>query len=308
MKKIILSIPEPCHQDWNQMTPVEKGKFCSSCQKTVIDFSMMSDREIAAFLKKPATSTCGRFKADQLERELLLPKKRIPWLRYFFQFTWPAMVMFLKSCGSRYDVTGDYTIGKKETIQYPADEDLRELMVGGISSDTIHSEIKKDLKKKQSSGAVHTIEPELLVKTEPNQIMSEFPPEKKPDFDTITTREVTILAGAFIRISAGDIKIQEVDSTVQKDNPKISEQDLNVFPNPARAGHVVVISRPNGKFHSAQVQLLSTSGQLIQRFQHQSDQPSFEILLPSALKPGLYFLQITEQGSQISSTKKLLVQ
>jgi len=50
---ILLHVPEPCHEDWDGMTPVEKGKFCGSCQKQVIDFSTMSDRERAHFFKKP---------------------------------------------------------------------------------------------------------------------------------------------------------------------------------------------------------------------------------------------------------------
>lgn len=28
MKKVNLHIPEPCHEDWDQMTPAERGHFC----------------------------------------------------------------------------------------------------------------------------------------------------------------------------------------------------------------------------------------------------------------------------------------
>lgn len=90
-KKIQLTIPKPCHEDWDKMTPVEKGKFCGSCQKQVVDFSVMSDRQVAEFFKKPSTgSVCGRFMTDQLDREIDIPKKRIPWLKYFFQIALPA--------------------------------------------------------------------------------------------------------------------------------------------------------------------------------------------------------------------------
>ena len=70
-KKIQLSIAEPCHENCENMNPVEKGKFCGSCQKQVVDFSHMSDRQVAEFFKKPSTgSVCGRFMTDQLERDI----------------------------------------------------------------------------------------------------------------------------------------------------------------------------------------------------------------------------------------------
>lgn len=96
-KKIHLQIPEPCHEDWDKMTPGEKGRFCDSCQKTVHDFTGMSDAQLVAFFKKPSTgSVCGRFLDDQLDRAIEIPGKRIPWLKYFFQFTIPIFLTSLK--------------------------------------------------------------------------------------------------------------------------------------------------------------------------------------------------------------------
>lgn len=90
-KKIQLTIPKPCHEDWDKMTQADKGRFCGSCQKQVVDFSSMSDRQVAEFFKKPSTgSVCGRFMTDQLDRAIEMPKKRIPWLKYFFQIALPA--------------------------------------------------------------------------------------------------------------------------------------------------------------------------------------------------------------------------
>jgi hypothetical protein len=98
-KKLQLQVPTPCHENWEDMTQTEKGRFCASCQKQVIDFSNKSDREIAMFFKKPSSgSVCGRFVEDQLNRDIEIPKKRIPWLKYFFQFSIPA---FLASCDNR---------------------------------------------------------------------------------------------------------------------------------------------------------------------------------------------------------------
>lgn len=97
-KQFQLSIQDPCHENWDAMTPTEKGRFCAQCQKQVVDFTHMSDRQLAEFFKKPSTgSICGRFMADQLDRSIEVPRKRIPWLRYFFQYTIPAFLLSLKS-------------------------------------------------------------------------------------------------------------------------------------------------------------------------------------------------------------------
>ena len=66
--KFKLNIPEPCHEDWQQMSPTQKGKFCANCQKEVIDFTKLSATEIARTTKK-ATQLCGRFTSTQLEQE-----------------------------------------------------------------------------------------------------------------------------------------------------------------------------------------------------------------------------------------------
>lgn len=101
-KKLQLSIPKPCHENWDAMTPVQQGKFCGSCQKQVVDFSNMSDRQVAEFFKKPSTgSVCGRFMTDQLERDIAIPKKRIPWFKYFFQFAVPAFLLSIKASAQK---------------------------------------------------------------------------------------------------------------------------------------------------------------------------------------------------------------
>jgi len=73
-KTITLSVPKPCHQSWDDMTPVSGGKHCSSCNKVVIDFSDYTDKELALFFKsKP--NCCGRFDDNQLNRTIIIPNE-----------------------------------------------------------------------------------------------------------------------------------------------------------------------------------------------------------------------------------------
>jgi hypothetical protein len=96
-KFLQLQIPKPCHEDWNSMNPEAQGRFCNSCQKTVTDFTQMSDAQLIAFFKKPKQSTCGRFTQEQLENDIPIPRKRIPWVKYFFQIAIPAFLLSVKA-------------------------------------------------------------------------------------------------------------------------------------------------------------------------------------------------------------------
>jgi hypothetical protein len=63
-----ISIPTPCHEDWNQMTGTTTGRFCSSCAKNVVDFTAMMPTEIQQyFTANKGQNICGRFKNEQLE-------------------------------------------------------------------------------------------------------------------------------------------------------------------------------------------------------------------------------------------------
>jgi len=66
MKKI--SIPEPCHENWADFTPTQKGAFCGSCQIDVVDFSNKTPDQVKTILQENAGKhMCGRFKKTQLE-------------------------------------------------------------------------------------------------------------------------------------------------------------------------------------------------------------------------------------------------
>lgn len=75
MRKVInIDIPNPCHEDWNKMTPEEKGRHCKVCQKTVFDFTSKTDEYIVKTFTEN-TNVCGRFKSTQLKRDLILSRK-----------------------------------------------------------------------------------------------------------------------------------------------------------------------------------------------------------------------------------------
>lgn len=57
---IVLS--KPCKEDWNRMSPAEKGRFCDKCTKVVTDFSAMTKEEVLKMLRsRKGENICGRF-------------------------------------------------------------------------------------------------------------------------------------------------------------------------------------------------------------------------------------------------------
>ncbi|MFI5203288.1 MAG: T9SS type A sorting domain-containing protein [Flavobacteriales bacterium] len=67
--KFKLNINEPCHENWANMTPNEKGRFCDHCSKTVHDFTNHAPEEIAEVLKNGNGHVCGRVPNQFLNME-----------------------------------------------------------------------------------------------------------------------------------------------------------------------------------------------------------------------------------------------
>lgn len=66
-KSVNLNIKIPCTENFNQFLPTQKGGFCDTCQKEVVDFTQMEASEIMAhFSNKNSQSVCGRFLISQL--------------------------------------------------------------------------------------------------------------------------------------------------------------------------------------------------------------------------------------------------
>jgi hypothetical protein len=111
-------IPEPCHEDWDKMTPNEQGAFCKVCAKTVVDFSDRTENEIQKFLNDNINNNiCGRFRISQLDDnkteeipKLKIEKPKLEFPGFLLPVLTPfrayamAMMLFasvaLQSCGN----------------------------------------------------------------------------------------------------------------------------------------------------------------------------------------------------------------
>ena len=100
---LLISIPQPCRENWNEMSRCEQGAFCKACSEIVVDFTKLSDEEIKSyFLRHREQKTCGRVRPDQLiAAENVLPQllaSRISFWKKFLAIVFILFNGFLTGC------------------------------------------------------------------------------------------------------------------------------------------------------------------------------------------------------------------
>ncbi|MFT5353073.1 MAG: hypothetical protein ACI9KE_000270 [Polyangiales bacterium] len=72
-------IDEPCNEDWDSMEVHEDGRFCQSCQHSVVDATKMTKREFEAFYNDANGDVCVQVRANPaghgiFRRDLVKPR------------------------------------------------------------------------------------------------------------------------------------------------------------------------------------------------------------------------------------------
>ncbi|AGC75162.1 hypothetical protein LX97_02460 [Nonlabens dokdonensis] len=81
MKTYHLKFENECNENWSDMLPDHKGRFCKSCTKSVIDFTNKSTNEILDYLKKNK-NTCGKMSSNQLVQPVFHKEKDLISINY----------------------------------------------------------------------------------------------------------------------------------------------------------------------------------------------------------------------------------
>ncbi|WP_298121157.1 carboxypeptidase-like regulatory domain-containing protein [Flavobacterium sp.] len=142
MKKINIQIDKPCSENFNSFNKTEKGGFCNSCQKTVIDFTKMSDQEIIKYFDNEQSKTCGLFLETQLKSysNPTIPssnKNSNPFITSVFGLSLLSTLTFANSYSQEKTINNE-TINKENvTIKQDNEStDLNEkITVSGVISD-----------------------------------------------------------------------------------------------------------------------------------------------------------------------------
>ncbi len=140
-----LTIPNPCHENWNRMSPAEQGRFCAVCSKTVKDFTAVPDEEIVDAFSQNSENVCGRFKTSQLNRDLQFSFINALFAKFavgFILTTGGFTAVKAQQCEPKRDtLDGEKIKGK---VVSPVKQDsvkTRSMVVGGIHSKSIRTNV-----------------------------------------------------------------------------------------------------------------------------------------------------------------------
>jgi hypothetical protein len=316
--KFQIRIPSPCQENWDAMRPEEKGRHCASCQKTVIDFTGMSDREIIGHLARAGQGVCGRMAPDQIDRDMsLLAPPRLNGVR-----GWPwvfvGVMMAADPSVGRPPLTGDVVVRKVDTILQPP-VIVGEPTVKRMGKVAVDVDELRVTKGEVEIGAVRVLD---STNDKSKQLMGTPVCIKSDTLSVIPADLVKPEVGEAVYGIAGGISIGLAVSPVQNllDTVKhwvedslaamrlLPERGFSVYPNPVRRGAVVSLSW-KAERGTYRVGLINISGGLVQerevvvRAKGQVD--LFEV--PAGVSSGVYVIWAVGDGGK-GMTRELVVQ
>lgn len=345
---IKLTVPVPCHENWNAMTPTEQGRFCASCKKEVIDFSIMTDAQILRYFSNYSGNTCGNFEVAQLDRPLAnAAVNNRNWLRYVMSLLLPAFIISDK-VHAQEKLRGD-TIAfeykrpalslnnsrKGETRSEKIDQVIMGRMTVSIVDELNRPVSNASIICKQSrvgfmadSLGIFKIDRsryrsgDTLVISAIGYETTEFPLSKLSADNTIVLKtslkqiqEVVLISNqnrAFTCRVAGGLSIINVRKITLIDSLKnlLVKHDLKIYPNPVAAGNNVTLDISTDKPGEYQLQMVNVSGQLMlsKEFNVIFKRYTETINIPSSIPAGTYFIRLTNMRTKKNYTGKLIVQ
>lgn len=341
-----LSIPEPCHENWQNMTPNEQGRHCMSCQKTVVDFSLMSDQEILRYISTAGSQVCGRFADDQLNKtyEERKAPRAFSW-RYAWNMVVAAFLLAGNSATAQVKGNKKVAITKKIDIKPEMHITLGkvarvvpDIHVSGTAIDdstgkpvsfaSIHikgnetgiAADEQGLFKLTTSGYNTT----TIVVSAVGYTTQEFKitPDNSSDLQIRLTPEVKTLNAVEVigygnrRRSdiVGGVSTVRVYTITEKITREVSEwlpkKDMRVYPNPVIPGNSVTVSLNLKETGDYRMELLDASGRLIWVQMVQVNQPTQTVIVPtqSAWSRGVYWLRISNGKIKKVYHAKMLLQ
>jgi Secretion system C-terminal sorting domain len=308
MQHLQISIPKPCHQDWNKMTPEERGRFCSVCQKTVLDFSEKTKEEIQEFiLAHRHEKLCGRFRSEHLAEfsriELPMPvyQSRLSFLNSFVAALLFCFGTSLFSC----NLPASPTLGKVEAryAQTPPENspDTNKVMVVGDIDATPAQCVSTEIT--HLKGEVEFVdEPDTTINLSAVEITDSLPWWEKGG--------VQITVGALMvkeEVDYPPMYDEEDTMSAEKDNVLLADGNFftSVYPNPS--GGLINIKIQLAEEEWVQMDLYDLNGRLIRNLLSEIQPPELRTMQVDMTDqpPGIYFVKII--AGDMEKTERVII-
>lgn len=347
MQQLHLSIPEPCHEDWQQMTPSAQGRFCNACAKQVIDFSNMSDEQVLNYFSTIKNEkVCGRAYPDQLERVITMPKapkKKIAW---YWNYITMLLLFFSKtnSVKAQLGKIAIHPVKIDSTIQtvainkrsVPVPSTPVRIIMGNVSSsshrnrsmlyvidgvpypkglpDNFDSKNITDISilKAGEAAALFGIEGVAGAIVITTNAKVEVPQYKQLDSVIITSYPSHGCPSTMMMGGVKAIKIQS--QSTFKDSVKILATKitgaLKIYPNPVKKGTAFTIDMKLPDAGEYDVQIVDAVGNVVLQHQINADIKRYtgQIQTSSTWSSGIYYLRVFNSKNKMVSTSSILVQ
>lgn len=248
-----VGIQHACSEDWNKMTPTEKGAFCQKCAKQVYDFTNNSTKEIKlTLLELKGQEICGRMTLSQertlnAEFEHWIEENKTNFQRLFITALLIVFGLALFSCEDERDQ-------RKITETQTA---LARII-----------EEKEAPKEEAPIQEVEIIVPQIVEIEAPEPVYLEMSIEETQLEDVVIDApymvEQYVTSGVMIADRSYYNYLTETTPTVETDEngvPYPTEFKAFAFPNPAVESTTLEIQAPNKE--RMEINLYDTSGKLI---------------------------------------------
>ncbi len=347
-QSISLHIPEPCHENWNKMTPTRQGKFCSVCSKQVIDFSLMSDNQILNYLKNNTGNLCGRFDETQLQRTLIETKvsRKRSW---YAMFVLPFVFLFQKSFGqktSSYNakiITNKVIPKEQATVGFvfpglPGQDSINLFSINGTVKDNSGNPVGgASVVIEETNQGVATdsfgrftisapfsyssvtltasyigyeiIKKHISLAKENNEV--NFVMNNKNESVLNNVIVTSYLTKQYVT-TLGGISICKKFTTKEKLDTSVRKilhiNPFTVYPNPAKSGAIIQIK--SNEAGNFELQLLSSNSALLiaENILFTNKNSSASFQVPNNISSGVYYLRLIDIQTKKSSLEKIIIQ
>lgn len=290
-------IDKPCTENWNEMTPTERGAFCQKCCKQVLDFTNQTNHQIQSALRNSnGGEVCAKITTDQLsslnwefeqwQSSATMNVQRMSFYALLFVFG-----LSLVSCSNQEDEQRVMTLQRSVSKVLKAEK----------------KSVQKTARVQPRRIISEVIEPKTEIIEETITAL-EKPIEKaeptitKDDLVITTNREAgVVMMGAMVMIPQ---YIEHLEEGVPEDSydengalvPK--EFDALAYPNPTRDASTIKFEVPTET--EAVIQVFSMNGNLIYSFdrnlyRHGTHELTLNLMDQA---PGMYLVKIMSEEYQ----------